>query len=89
MFGKSYRFTQNNRVHVLVTEDGKYYAYDADERWNGEYYKGWESDEWGEALDFDSEKECVVHISNEAHIYPVYENNGDEIILIGYEIKPQ
>lgn len=54
-------------IRVLQDEDGKLYAYDTAERWNGEYWKGWLSDEYGYSIE-----------NWEYHIRPIYKGIGEQ-----------
>lgn len=60
-------------VVVLKAEDGQYYSYDSNERWNGTEYKGWKSDAYGEAIDDD------IH-----YITPSYVETSEDIYEIEY-----
>lgn len=55
-----------NSISVVIGEDGNFYAYESDERWNGEYYKGWRSDKFG----YEIEKGIW-------NIKPIYEPVGE------------
>ena len=60
-------YTTNVNMTVVLAEDGNFYAYETDERWNGEYYKGWKSSKNGYEIE-----EGVWNIK------PVYQGSGEQ-----------
>lgn len=63
---KAEYYTTNDNITVVLAEDGNFYAYESDERWNGEYYKGWKSSKLG----------CEIE-KGTWNIKPVYKGVGE------------
>ena len=57
-----YKSNNTNDVLILKGNDNEYYSYCTSEKWNGEYYKGWRSDEFGDALDDEIYKINPIHV---------------------------
>ena len=69
-------------IIVLKGNDDNYYSYDSNERWNGEYYKGWKSNEYGEAVDDEVYKVNPINVGIGEEI----EDGVFEAYEIGYYI---
>ena len=67
-----------DNITVLVGEDDYFYSFQSDERWNGEYYKGWRSTNHGDEA-------CPGKWY--VHIRPVYKKVGEDFELNGYKIE--
>lgn len=62
-------------IQIIQDEDGTLYAYNVEEVWNGEYYKGWKCDVYGEAID-----------DKTYNIKPVYEEVDGEFVIKSYDL---
>lgn len=70
-------------IVIVKTEDDQLLAYCTDERWNGEYYRGWKCDEHGN------------EIAEETwNIKPIYQGVGEQdqdgdyenYTMVGYDV---
>lgn len=71
---KAEYYTVNDSLTVVLAEDGTFYAYDSNERWNGEYYKGWKSSKFGYEIE-----------EGTWNIKPIYEPVGEPDKMGEYE----
>ena len=64
-----YKTTYNDVIVCYIIgetkEDDEFYSFDSNEKWNGEYYKGWRSDRDGIPYSFDNRTYKIEPLYND------------------------